>query len=266
MTDTPHQPPGDEAGEMVYVEGAISIAAVIEADSRPVDALIVRDDLAYDPAAVRLKRLARDRGIAVETVSAVHIDRLAQGKTHGGLLARVGARRMLALSALVTTPDPCLVMFDGVEDPFNFGQAVRACYAAGVTGTIVRPRNWTSAVGVVARASAGASEWMPMAQAESAEAAAEVCRRHGLAVVVTDHRRAVSIYEADLTAPLLLVIGGEKRGVTRSFADAADLRLMIPYGRPFAQALDTTSAVAALVFEIARQRSKFTESKKVQDV
>jgi tRNA G18 (ribose-2'-O)-methylase SpoU len=57
-----------------------------------------------------------------------------------------------------------------------------------------------------------------------------------------------------LTAPLFLIIGGEKRGVTRSFADAADMRLKIPYGREFRQSLGTTAAAAVLAFEVMRQR------------
>ncbi|MGQ9909700.1 MAG: TrmH family RNA methyltransferase [Candidatus Flexifilum sp.] len=237
-----------------YLEGAISVEAALRAVSRPIHALIVRAG-AHDPELMRLRRLAADQGIPVEQVSPEAIAALAQGRTHGGVLARVGERRMVALDDLIAgSADPWVVMLDGVEDPFNFGQAVRALYAAGAAGLVVRPRSWLSAAGVVARASAGASEWMPTAVAETAQQAADWFRQRGIPTAVTDHRRAVSIYEVDLTGPLFLVIGGEKRGVTRSFADAADLRLRIPYGRPFGQALDTTSAAAALAFEIMRQR------------
>jgi 23S rRNA (guanosine2251-2'-O)-methyltransferase len=145
-------------------------------------------------------------------------------------------------------------MLDGVEDPFNFGQAVRAFYAAGAHGLVVRPRSWMSAAGVVGRASAGASERIPTAQAESAEAAAEVFRAAGLRVAIADSQRAISLYDADLRIPLFLLVGGERRGVTRSFASKADLRLKIPYGRPFEHDLGTTAAAAVLAFEILRQR------------
>jgi len=78
---------------------------------------------------------------------------------------------------------------------------------------------------VVARASAGASELIPTAIAETTQAAADFFRSKGLRVAVAAKDRAESIYEADLSGPLFLVIGGEKRGVTRSFEDAADMRL-----------------------------------------
>lgn len=237
-----------------FLEGVISIEAALQARSRPIHALIVRAG-SREPDVLRVQRLAGDAGVPVETVADETIAALARGKTHGGVIARVGDRHMVTLDALIAdSAAPWVVMLDGVEDPFNFGQAVRALYAAGADGLVVRPRNWMSAAGVVARASAGASEWMPTAIADSAQAAADWFRERGIPTAVTDHRRAESVYDVDLTGPLFLVIGGEKRGVTRSFADAADMRLSIPYGRRFGQALDTTSAAAALAFEIMRQR------------
>jgi 23S rRNA (guanosine2251-2'-O)-methyltransferase len=145
-------------------------------------------------------------------------------------------------------------MLDGVEDPFNFGQAVRAFYAAGADGLVLRSRNWMSAAGVVARSSGGASELMPTAIVETTQDAADFFRARGLRIAVAAKEQAKSIYEADLSGALFLVIGGEKRGVTRSFADAADVRLSIPYGRRFAHSLGTTAAAAVLAFEIMRQR------------
>lgn len=65
----------------------------------------------------------------------------------------------------------------------------------------------------------------------------------------------MSIYEADLSGPLFLVIGGERRGITRSFLDQADLLLEIPYAQPFDQSLGTTAATAVLAFEVMRQRA-----------
>jgi len=160
---------------------------------------------------------------------------------------------MASLSDLFASPAPALVMLDGVEDPYNFGQAVRSLYAAGIDGLLVRPRNWLSA-GVAVRASAGATEFMPTAEVETVEEAAAEARARGLRVAVADEEGA-SMTTVDLAGPLLLVVGGEKRGVTRSFRRAADLRVRIPYGRPFDHSLGTTAAATALAFEIQRQRT-----------
>jgi 23S rRNA (guanosine2251-2'-O)-methyltransferase len=249
-------------------------SSALQARSRPIHTLYLRRDK-RDQDTGRLERLARQHNIPIERLPAAQIDQLTSGQTHGGLAALAGPRHTLPLDTLLThhssriTPPasrithhasritpPFIVMLDGIEDPFNFGYAVRALYAAGADGLVLRPRNWLSAAGVVARASAGASERIPTAIAETAQAAAGFFQ-HGLTVAsAAKDKRAVSLYDANLAVPLFLVAGGEKRGITRSFLDTADLLLQIPYGRPFDQSLGTAAATAVLAFEIMRQRNK----------
>ncbi len=242
--------------ELAVLEGFVSVRAALKARSRPIHAIMVRRDK-WDRGIAWLEHAARDAGIPVERAEAAAIDAIAQGTTHGGVIARVGMRQFVPLDDLgADAGAPFVAMLDGVEDPFNFGQAVRALYAAGAHGLVVRPRNWLSAAGTVARASAGASEWMPTAVAETALDAAAHFRARGLTIACTAQQGAVSIYEADLSGPLFLVIGGERRGITRSFLDQADLLLEIPYGQAFDQSLGTTGATAVLAFEIMRQRTR----------
>ena len=237
--------------EYQWIEGAVAVEAVLQFASRDVAAVEVRQDR-YDSAAARVQQLARAVGVSLERVSAAVIaERLPEG-AGSGIIARVGPRRLVTLSELLDGPGRVVVMLDGVEDPFNFGQAVRSLYAAGIDGLIVRPRNWLSAAATVIRASAGASERLPTAAAETAEIIA-AARAHAvpIAVAAPDGR---SMDEIDLTGPLLLVIGGEKRGVARPLQEAASARVSIPYGREFPQALGTAAATAVLGFEVARQR------------
>ena len=241
--------------EHTLLEGFISVSAALQGGRRPVYGIQVRTGK-EDGQTRHLEQLARKVGIPLEWVSAEEIEAQAGGKTHGGLLARVGPYQFAALDSLLSGQSaPFVAMIDGVEDPFNFGASVRALYAAGTDGLVARPRNWLSAAGVVARASAGASELLPTALAETAEEAAAFFRQRGLAVAcATDDRGSVSLYDADLTVPLFLLIGGEKRGITRSFLNGADLKLRIPYGRPLPHSLGTASATAIIAFEVMRQR------------
>ncbi len=244
--------------EWAWFEGQISVEAAIRGQNRVVDAIYVRRGK-WNRATQRLLQSAEKAGIAVEMVDDAFIAEHTGGKSHGGVLARAGQRRFSSLCSLIEgRGNPLVVMLDGIEDPFNFGQAVRALYAAGIDGLVVRPRNWLSATGTVTRSSAGATELMPMAVAESALEAAQFFRQQGLDVACTAKASAVSLYEADLTQPLFLLIGGEKRGVTRSFLDQADIRLTIPYGRSFAHSLGATTSTAVFAFEIARQRGFFS--------
>lgn len=245
-----------ETTDHAILEGFVSVRAALKAGSRPFEVIYIRANK-YDKGVSWLEHEARRQAIPVERVSAEVIDEYAGGSTHGGIVARVGARRFVALDDLgAAEPLPVIAMLDGVEDPFNFGQAVRALYAAGVAGLVVRPRNWTTAAGVVGRASAGAVEWMPLAVAETAQEAADHFRARGLVIACAAQEDAVPLYQADLRVPLFIVIGGERRGITRSFRDQADLRIAIPYGREYDQALGTTAATAVIAFEIMRQRGE----------
>lgn len=236
------------------LEGRISIEAALRAQSRPLHTILIQADK-RSRGLHQLERLATAAGVPVQRVSASEIAEYASGQTHGGAVALAGDRRFTPLSELaVEQPSPFLAMLDGIEDPFNFGYAVRALYAAGVDGLVLRPRNWMTAASTVARASAGASEWIPTAVAETAEEAAAAMRRRGITVACTAQQSSISLYEADLTQPLFLVIGGEKRGITRSFLDQADLLVHIPYGQRFAQSLGAAAATAVLAFEAMRQR------------
>ncbi|MEM7115747.1 MAG: RNA methyltransferase [Chloroflexota bacterium] len=240
---------------MAWLEGAIAVRAAIEAQSREVEAVYIRRGK-WRREVGAVKKTAVSANIPVRMVDDAFISQHASGKSHGGVLAKVGPRRFVDLSDLLTgSASPFIVMLDGIEDPFNFGQAVRTLYAAGVDGLVVRPRNWLTAVSVVARSSAGASERIPMAVAETAVAAATYFKAHGLAIACTSRENAVSLFDADLTQSLFLLIGGERRGITRSFLAESDLRLEIPYGRSFAQSLGTVASASVVSFELLRQRT-----------
>ncbi len=239
------------------LEGYLSINAALYSGSRPIHRIAIHQSKQYDRHLSDLVKRARASNIPVDFVDDATIRTLTEGNTHGGVVATVGERQFVTLNDLIEAAKLAwVVMLDGIEDPYNFGYTVRALYAAGVAGIVVRPRNWLTAASVVGRASAGASERVKLAIAETAQDAADFYRTHGLTIVTTAREdRAVSLYAADLTVPLFLLIGGEKRGVTRSFMDKADLLLQIPYGRDFRQSLGTVAAASAIAFEIARQRS-----------
>jgi 23S rRNA (guanosine2251-2'-O)-methyltransferase len=239
----------------IIFEGWISILATLIAQSREIQAIYLQRDK-YNSSFALLEQQAGIRNIPVLRVDEDVIATHANGHSHGGAIAIVGPRQYQSFEMLGQgAPTPFIVMLDGVEDPFNFGQAIRALYLAGAHGLVVRPRDWTVTAGIVARASAGTSELMPTAVAETILQAVEQFKRRGLAIACTSSRgQTIPIYQADLTRPLFVVIGGEKRGISRSLAAKADLMLQVPYERDFQQSLGATSAAAVLAFEVMRQR------------
>lgn len=235
-----------------WIEGVVAVEAVLQAQSREMAELLISRER-YDGRVARLQQLARQSDVAVSRVPEVIISKHVSGEAHGGIIARVGSRRMSALDDLFASAAPVVFVLDGVEDPYNFGQAIRSIYAAGIDGLVVPARNWLSAAATVIRASAGASEHMPTAVATTADAVAMAQMRQ-IPVGMATAEKARPMHELDLAGPLLLVVGGEKRGVARAVEEAADWRVSIPYGREVGYALGTAAAAAVLSFEILRQR------------
>ena len=205
-----------------------------------------------------LRAVSGELSFEIELTDADSIDRMTIGSTHGGIVAACGERPLPLLEDIwekntaFGCKDGFFVMLEGMEDPYNFGYALRSLYAAGVDGVILTPRNWMGAAGVVARASAGASERLPMAISE-AERAADLLHERGYRVVCAGIRDSVSLYESDMKRPLLLIVGGEKRGISRAVLDRADQVVRIDYGREFRGSLSAASAATVLGFEVLRQ-------------
>lgn len=243
-------------------EGMTSVRAVLKSfDGGISDRRITEILYSADRAATRKKELnylskvANQYGFTLTELSDGELNALAIGNSHGGILARCTPRTLPELTSLSADSLPqngFFAMLDGIEDPYNFGYALRSIYAAGVDGIILPHRNWLTAAGVVARASAGASELLPLYMADPAEAAA-FFKNIGYRVICADMPNSVSVYDADLTKPIFLIVGGEKRGIRASVLQHADQIVRIEYGRDFGAALSAASASTILAYEIFRQ-------------
>lgn len=244
-------------------EGMTSIRALFEAragDAAHNDRRILRLYFAVESERKLAKELgwlrhrAEEDGFPIVPLPCEEITEMATGNTHGGILAECTERTIPALGdATASLPENGFyAILEGIEDPYNFGYALRSLYAAGVDGVILPERNWMSAAGVVARASAGASELLPLYTA-TARDAASVFKSHGYRIVCADTRTDVLLPDADLKKPIFLVVGGEKRGISRTLLDACDLAVKIPYARPFSASLSAASATTMLAYEIMRQ-------------
>ena len=111
-----------------------------------------------------------------------------------------------------------------------------------------------SSAGVVAKASAGTSELLPMYYC-NIETVCDIFKRKNYKVIAAGIRDSVSYKDADLKKPLLFIVGGEKRGISRSLLDGCDLTVRIDYGRTFKGSLPTASAVSVIAFEILSKNS-----------
>lgn len=241
--------------EKILLEGSISVKAALEAGRREVYEIIT-DPRPADRNRNYILNLAREKNVTITMASTEEIESLAGGTSHGGLLAWVGDRQYCNAETLLDHPSPFLVALEGIEDPYNFGGAMRSLYAAGVTGVLVPQRNWCSAASVVTKASAGASEFLDVATVNDWDNVLSVAKEKGIRILCAERKDAVSLYETDLTGPILLVFGGEMRGISARIRKHADLNVFLPYGSDFRNALSANSAAAVFAFEAYRQRNQ----------
>ncbi len=202
-----------------------------------------------------LKAVSEKYGYEIIESTRGELEKLTLGSSHGGLIAITEERTLPYLDG--TSPIlPCgfYVMIEGIEDPYNFGYSLRSLYAMGCSGVILTERNWMSAAGVVARSSAGASEMFCMYKANPADCV-KIFKDKGYTVVCADENTDNILGRCELKLPLLLIVGGEKRGISRAIMDCADMLVKIDYAREFRASLSAASATTMFAYEIARQNN-----------
>lgn len=202
-----------------------------------------------------LKAVSKELSFDIEMCDENTIENYSIGNSHGGIIALCGDRSIKYLTKDAILPDGVYFMLEGVEDPYNFGNAVRSLYAAGVTAIIVSERNWFGAAGVVARSSAGTSELIDVYKTADPVDALELFKSCGYKIVCAGIRDSVDLFEADITSPLFVIIGGEKRGISRNLLDKADQVVRIGYGTDFNGSLSTSASAAVFAFEILRKNN-----------
>ena len=200
-----------------------------------------------------LKAVSDYHGYEIIESNEEEIEKYTIGSSHGGIIAIAGERSIERLHASSEIKsNGFYVMIQGIEDPYNFGYALRSLYACGVDGIILSERNWMSAAGVVARSSAGASEELPMFTADASEAVS-IFKDYGYKVVCADLDTDNVLGECALPYPIFLIVGGERRGISRDILSLADKLVKIEYAREFRASLSAASATTMFAYEIMRQ-------------
>ena len=131
----------------------------------------------------------------------------------------------------LTREPPFVIILDGITDGHNLGAIIRTADCVGAHGVIIPKRRSAGLNPVVAKASAGAVEYVPVARVTNISRIIELLKSHGLWVVGTDATGNTTIFEKDLTGPIALVIGSEGEGIGRLVAEKCDFIVRIPYGR-----------------------------------
>ena len=232
--------------------------AVLEAfrSGKCVDKLFILDGCQDGPVRT-IAREARKTDTIINYVSKERLDQLSETRAHQGVIAQVAAYEYSTVEEILARAEekgepPFLILLDNVEDPHNLGAIIRTANLAGTHGVIIPKRRAVGLTSTVAKTSAGAINYTPVAKVTNIVRTIEELKEKGIWFVCAD-MGGETMYDLDLTGPMGLVIGNEGEGVSRLVREACDFTASIPMKGDI-DSLNASVAAGVLAYEIVRQR------------
>lgn len=201
---------------------------------------------------------ARDRGIVVVEADRRKLDHMSRTHAHQGVIALAAVREYVSVQSILEAAAekgeaPLLVVCDEISDPHNLGAILRTAECAGAHGVIIPKRRSAGLTAVVAKTSAGAVSYMPVARVPNMAALLKDLKKQGVWVFGTAAEGATTLYDADLKGPAAIVIGSEGDGMSRLVTENCDFLVSIPMKGKISS-LNASAAAAILLYEAVRQR------------
>ena len=202
---------------------------------------------------------ARAAGTVVVEADRRKLDAMSRTHAHQGVIALASVREYVSVESILNAARekgeaPLLVVCDEISDPHNLGAIIRTAYCAGAHGVIIPKRRSAGLTSVVAKTSAGAVSYLPVARVPNLPALLKDLKDQGVWVFGTAAGGTTDLYHADLKGPAAIVIGSEGDGMGRLVAETCDFTVSIPmFGK--INSLNASAAAAVLLYEAVRQRT-----------
>lgn len=248
-------PAREETGDGI-LEGRNAVSEALKS-GRTIDKVFIAAG-ETDRGLQRLAAQAKAAGAVVGAVDRRKLDQMSVTHAHQGIIAMAAAHEYASLEDILALAAerqeaPLIVICDELTDPHNLGAILRTAECAGAHGVIIPKRRSVGLTAVVAKASAGAVEYMKVARVPNIAAAIRTLKEKGVWVFGTAADGAVSLYNADLCGPAAIVIGNEGVGMSRLVSDSCDLKVSIPMKGKISS-LNASNAASILLYEAVRQR------------
>lgn len=232
--------------------------AVIEAyrAGRAIDRIYIQDGCQDGPV-MTIKREARKHDTVIKYVARERLDQLSETGKHQGVIAYAAAYEYVQVEDILEKArekgePPFLILLDNIEDPHNLGAIIRTANLAGAHGVIISRNRAVGLTATVARTSAGALNYTPVARVTNLARTIEELKKEGLWFVCAD-MDGTMMYDLDLKGPIGLVIGNEGEGVGKLVREKCDMVASIPMKGQI-DSLNASVAAGVLAYEILRQR------------
>lgn len=240
------------------LEGRNPVMEALKA-GREIDKIMVQKG-AREGSIVRIIAQAREKGIIIQEVEKQKLDMLSSTGVHQGIIAFVAMQQYVEVEDILQkaaerNEDPFIILVDEITDPHNLGSILRTANAVGVHGVIIPKRRSVGLSAVVAKASAGAIEYVPVARVANLSQEIDRLKKQGLWIVGADVSGEQGLYKADLKGSIGLVIGSEGQGIGRLIKEKCDFLIKIPMKGEI-NSLNASVAAAIMMYEVFRRRSE----------
>ncbi|NLY44324.1 MAG: 23S rRNA (guanosine(2251)-2'-O)-methyltransferase RlmB [Clostridiaceae bacterium] len=240
------------------LEGRNPVLEALKA-GREIDKILVQKG-EREGSILKILAMAKEKKIVVQEVEKAKLDSLSSTRAHQGVIAFVAAHEYVEVEDMLSNAkdrreDPFIIILDEVTDPHNLGSVLRTANAVGVHGVIIPKRRSVGLTAAVAKASAGAVEYVPVARVSNLAQTIDKLKKEGLWIAGADAQGKQAFYEADLKGPVAIVIGSEGEGIGRLVKEKCDFLVNIPMKGQISS-LNASVAAAVLMYEVVRQREQ----------
>lgn len=244
-----------EESKSLVIEGRNAVLEALRS-GKPMDKLYVLDGCQDGPIRT-IVREAKKHDVILQFVTKERLNQLSETGKHQGVIAHAAAYEYAQVEDMLELAksrgeDPFIFLLDNIEDPHNLGAIIRTANLAGAHGVIIPKRRAVGLTATVARTSAGALNYTPVARVTNLKKTVEDLKKQGLWFVCADMEGTV-MYDLDLKGPIGLVIGNEGEGVSRLMKENCDFVAGIPMKGDI-DSLNASVAAGVLAYEIVRQR------------
>ena len=238
------------------IEGRNALTEALRS-GRSIDKLYVAEG-STDRSLARLAAQAKEAGAVVVPTDRRKLDQMSPTGAHQGVIAAVAAHEYASVDEILELAAqrgeaPLLVICDELSDPHNLGAILRTAECAGAHGVIIPKRRSVGLTAVVAKTSAGAVEYLPVARVSNVVNTIRELKDKGVWIYGTAADADSGLYRTDLTGPAAIVIGNEGEGMSRLVRESCDVLVSIPMKGKISS-LNASAAAAVLLYEALRQR------------
>ena len=241
---------------MAIIEGRNPIIEALK-NNRPIEKIMV-NKASKEGSIKKILAMAKENKVIIQEVDRHKLDEMSESHAHQGVIAITSDYRYYDLDEILEIPrqngeDPFFIILDGITDPHNLGSIIRTADAVGAHAVIIPKRRSVQITPIVAKASAGAVEYLPVCKVTNIVNTIKTLKENGLWIAAVD-KDGQTFYQQNLGGPLGLVVGSEGEGISRLVKQNCDFTVSMPMSGNVTS-LNASVAGGILLYEVYRQRN-----------